>query len=420
MLTLSDLSKGSSPTSPASKVTSAPGKDEAGAAHSALGPSASDRWIPCPGSVHLTAGMKDEGSGYAMEGTAAHTLSEHMRVENKPASAYKGNMIPVDHQDGSGHTDYEVTQEMVDAVQSFVTYCGNIGGVAFYERRLSYSAWVPGGFGTADDIRINEPVVDVIDLKYGKGVQVFAEDNPQLKMYGLGVYQEFGHLYDIKEFRFTIHQPRLDHVDTWECSTQELLLWARDIVAPAAKAALRPSAKLQGGSHCRFCLARHTCKARSEWVFNQTIGDFEDLDDLEVRTKDFMSSRELGHALDALAPIKAWCSDMEAAGLTELSLGKPPVGKDGEYKMVAGKSSRSWIDPKKAEQALRNQKGLKVKQILVAKLVSPAQAEKLVGKKNEAVNAQILKSAGKPTMVNFLDPRANLTVDADKEFDDIT
>lgn len=372
-------------------------------AHSPLGPSSGKRWMNCTASVKFTAGMPDTTSEFAAEGTAAHTLSEWAREEGRPCKYFIGREIEVE-----GYT-FTVDAEMAMYVQRFVDYCEQWPGEALVEERVHYTAWVPDGWGTADDIRIveEERLARLTDLKYGKGVQEFAKNNTQLKLYALGVYQDFGHLYDFDNFIITIHQPRLDHVDTVELTVEELLLWARDYVKPAAEEALSGEGTFKAGDWCRFCRGKNTCEARAD----QYVDDFEDLEGV-----DEMPIYKLVELLPKLPELRRLCDDLEARALSLLQAGE----QVGDYKLVAGRSSRRWKDAEKAEAALRKVSKLKVKDILPSKLISPAAAEKKIGKDHPIMKEQVLKSPGKPVMVPGEDPRAPLQADAEDEFDDLT
>lgn len=372
-------------------------------AHSPLGPSSGDRWMNCTASVKFTAGLPDTTSEFAAEGTAAHELSEWARLEGKPCKSYIGREIEVE-----GYT-FTVDAEMARYVQEFVDYCEQWPGVGLVEERVHFTAWVPDGWGTADDIRIveDEALVRLTDLKYGKGVQVFAKNNTQLKLYALGVYQEFGHLYDMKRFILCIHQPRLHHVDETEITIEELLLWARDYVKPAAEEALSGEGTFKAGKWCRFCRGRDNCEER----VSEYTSDFEDLDPVGT-----LPTYELARILPRIPEIKKMCADIEARALSLLQAGE----QVGDYKLVAGRSSRSWKDADEAEAALRKVSKLKVKDILIAKLISPAQAEKKIGKDHSIMKEHVLKSQGKPVMVPGDDPRKPLQADANDEFDDLS
>ena len=168
--------------------------------HSDVGPSSGERWINCPGSVAATQGMPDTTSEFAAEGTFAHYITELARNEHNDANYYHG----FTSEDGKWICD----KEMVGAVQDFLDYVEQWDGDTFIEQRVSYAAWVDNGFGTSDHICVNVTKKHclVADFKYGKGIQIFAEENTQGKLYALGVFEDYGHLYDIDDFTIVISQ----------------------------------------------------------------------------------------------------------------------------------------------------------------------------------------------------------------------
>lgn len=370
-------------------------------AHSPLGPSSGDRWMNCTASVAFTAGMSDTDSVFAAEGTAAHELSEWAREQGKPCKHWIGTEINV------GEHSFVVDASMAEYVQRFVDYCNQWPGDAFYEERVHYTAFVPDGWGTADDIRIDGDMTCYLtDLKYGKGIKVDAKNNTQLLLYALGVLQEYGHLYDIKNFQLAIHQPRLDHVDEWVVSTKELLLWARDVVRPAAAKALAGEGEFKPGKWCQFCPGKNKCDARAM----EYVSDFE-----TMGPADEMPTHQLAEILLKVPDIMKWCGDIQARALSLVQQGIPV----GDFKLVAGRSARYWKDEAEAEKALRGVRKLKVADIFVSKMVSPAQAEKLLGKQHPVLKEQVATSQGKPVLVPGSDPRPPLQADAEEEFDSL-
>ena len=383
--------------------------------HSPLGPSAAERWLNCPGSVLLTRDIPDHSSDFANEGTAAHTLSEWCRNEQTPAKHYKGMEINVKTEDGI--KVFKIDAEMINKVQEFLNYVNQFGGDAFYELRAVFDHWVPGGFGTADDVRIQDGVCVVTDLKYGKGVQVYAEDNPQTKLYALGTYQQLRHLYDFDRFQLNIHQPRLDHIDEWEISLPELLVWAEDVVKPVAAIAMKPGAPIVPGVWCQFCKIKTTCKVRAEAVLETVVEDFVNLDAIngsEVLQSAVLTNDQMAHILPKLDMIKAWCTDLEVRAVREILQGH----QVGDYKLVEGRSNRKWRDESNAEAALRECK-LKVSEIFKSTLISPTEAEKLLGKKHPVIISQVIKPRGKPKLAPGSDKRPAMVISAEDEFADL-
>lgn len=252
-------------------------------AHSPLGPSASERWLNCPGSVLASAGIPDTPSTYALEGTAAHTVSEWVRIFGVPAETYLGNIIRVTR--GETYWDVPCNRAMVDSVQNFVAETAlELPGEALTEARISYGPWVPKGFGTLDHARMRRLLASIKDFKHGKGIKVLPTGNPQLMLYALGVYNEWDWLFHFDEFQLSISQPRLLHYETWPIRVKTLLEWAGDVVRPTAARALLPGAPFKAGSWCQFCRIKNTCQTRATYIENTprkrrvVAEEFTDLD----------------------------------------------------------------------------------------------------------------------------------------------
>jgi hypothetical protein len=229
--------------------------------HSELGPSAAEKWLACPGSVLASRGVPGKQTKYAAEGVAAHTLSEWSRNEGKPTSAWKGVTLKVDD------FSFKIGKSMVEGVQKFVDDVSAIPGAPIVEEMVGYEELVPGGFGTLDDGRLEDGLCTVTDLKFGQGVKVFAKDNPQMKLYSLGLFFKYKWIYDFDKFVMKICQPRLRHFEEDEISLGHLLQWGYDVVRPGAKLALTPGAPIVAGKHCKFCRLKDTCKVRAEYKF---------------------------------------------------------------------------------------------------------------------------------------------------------
>jgi hypothetical protein len=247
--------------------------------HASLSASGAKRWMSCPGSVFLESLFNDIGSSYAEEGTNAHTLAEQV---------LRRHLAKLD-ETPSQHVD----TEMSNYVNEYVRYClklyndaiSNTGHCyAFIEERVNYDNWTKGGFGTVDLCLIYGKHVDIIDFKYGKGVLVNVSDNPQLQIYALGVYQEYGHIFDIETVTLHIVQPRLDNTNSIDLSMSELLDWGKNELLPASRFAVTATSELalgkqsrlhspfikyfNSGTWCQFCKARALCMARASYMIN--------------------------------------------------------------------------------------------------------------------------------------------------------
>jgi hypothetical protein len=394
--------------------------------HSDLGPSASERWLECLGSVLAIQGVPDISSDYAIQGTAAHTVSEWCRQRNVKASKFLGTKIAVKTKD-RGIVEVECDQEMVDGVQSFVDFVNDIPGDPHFETRVHYEAWVPGGFGTSDDARIQDGLCTITDLKYGEGIQVYAKNNTQLMLYALGFFSDFGHLYDIEEFELIVHQPRLDHIDRWRITLVDLLIWARDVAMPRAEQALKPDAPFKPGEWCRFCRIKERCAARADWAMRQAVDDFEDLDEAVEKAKSLegkgvaagsaslLTNEQIAKLLPAIKGARAWFTAIEALALSEVQQGRAV----GDYKLVEGRANRVWDAPENKVVAALKAARIRMEQIYTKSLLSPPAAEKLLGKTHQIMQSMVTKPKGSPVLVPGDDPRPSLVADAKEEFDDL-
>lgn len=236
--------------------------------HAELGASSSERWLPCPGSVLASRGKPGITSRYAIEGSAAHAVSEWVRRRRVPADFFKGAHIRVRHD--NTHTDVLCNTAMVVSVQTFCDAIAKWPGDELIETRVSYDRYVPGGFGTLDGGKLMPRVCRLKDFKHGQGVRKDAKMNSQLMLYGVGVALDYSWLYDrFQTYILAISQPRLNHYDEWEISAKDLAAWANDVARPGAALALTPGAPFKAGPWCRFCRIRDDCRVRAAYLAEQ-------------------------------------------------------------------------------------------------------------------------------------------------------
>lgn len=377
-------------------------------AHSPLGPSGGERWINCPGSVNATRGVHDPSSEFAAEGNFAHDIAEMAREQNKPAKEFIGYAANVDG------FDFECDAEMARHIQYFIDYVNQFECEEnLNEQKVEYDAWVDGGFGTLDAGLLTDDIWIVADLKYGTGIKVFAENNTQLKMYALGLYQKYCDLYECNGFKLCIVQPRLDHIDEWEISLDELIVWADEVLEPAADEAMSDTARFKAGPWCTnyFCKIRSTCKTRADAIKQGLLDEIED-----IRDPNEMDNDELGEAFAVAELAMSWASDVKAIVEKKVLAGEEIIGKDGlPMKMVAGRNVRAWRDQVAAEKAMRNYK-VRVGDMWKRTFISPAQAEKLssIGKGHPILEKHVVTTQGKPTLVYGSDSRPDYRTSSDE------
>ena len=363
--------------------------------HSVLGASAADRWMNCTPSAQLTAGMEDETTTFAAEGTAAHALCEwkvrkalKMRAGRRPTSDYWTDEMEEFTDD---YRDF-----IMDLVGQAKLTCKD--PVTLIEQHLDFSCYVPDGFGTGDFLLVADKELNVVDFKYGRGVAVYADHNPQMMLYALGALNLFDCLYDIEQVTMTIFQPRLSSISTWTISAEELYKWAEEVLKPKAELAAKGEGEFISGSWCRFCKARNTCRARAE--------SFLELAKMEFQPPVLLSDEEVAEVIEKADELSKWASDVMAYAQAEaIENGKHWNG----YKLVEGRSTRRFTDEKKVEEAA---KGAGYTDIYNKSLISLTAFEKLMGKDifKEVLGSYVTKPAGKLTLVPVSDKRPEVTV----------
>lgn len=188
---------------------------------------------------------------------------------------------------------------------------------------------------------IAEPTLQIIDLKYGQGVIVEAENNPQLMLYGLGALHALGVLYDISELAVTIYQLRRANVSTWMISVSALEAWAEQVLRPRVALAAAGEGEFAPGEWCRFCKLAPICRTRAE--ANLALAKYEFASPTEL------SDEEIARVLAQLPDLKAWASDVEAHALSlAVNQGKRWTG----FKLVEGRSIRKYADESQIAAAM--------------------------------------------------------------------
>ena len=381
--------------------------------HALLSPSSASRWINCPPSALLNAEAGDRDTVFTREGTLAHAVAElkarkhfiGMGPQKYGAALKKLKADELWQDEMDGHTD-----AYLDALKDIAATFAEMPYVAL-EQRVDFSGYVPEGFGTADCIMIGGEVLHIVDFKYGKGVEVSAEDNPQLKLYAMGAIEQYMAFYDIFTVRMTIVQPRIKREPgTWELPARDLLRWAEDVVKPAAALATAGEGEFAEGDWCRWCAVRGNCRARAS---ANTV-----LEDFEMKQPPLLTDEEVGRALTLGRRLKTWLSDLEEYALTACLNGSDVPG----WKAVEGRAVRAWTDQDAAFKAAKLA-GVPEEMLYKREPVSLAQLEKIMGKKEFAkVFTQpramfVVTPPGKPTLVGADDKRQAITNKPEPEDD---
>lgn len=382
--------------------------------HAKLSASGAHRWMACPPSANLEARFPDRPGEFAEEGTFAHSLAELiLRYNNneisKRAYTTRLNRLKKDPMYSQEMQDYiaDYAQQVWEQFNEARASCPD--AQIFFEQRLDFSEYVPEGFGTGDVVIIADDLMQVIDLKYGKGVGVSAEGNPQLRLYGLGAYLEHSMLYDIQRVKTTIIQPRLDSISTEEISVEDLLGWAGEQVRPRALMAMRGEGEFRAGEHCRFCKAFATCRAQKDYQMELMKYDFADAELLE--------DSEIGDVLARADALVKWAEAVKGYAFDQaLNHG---AHFDG-WKLVEGRSNRKYTDEKQVAERLAEAGYAEIYK--PQELQGITAMEKLVGKKRlaELLGDLVEKPEGKPVLAPESDrrPELNTAQKARDEFPD--
>jgi len=372
-------------------------------AHAILSASGAKRWLACPPSARLEEQFEDQGSAYAEEGTLAHAVAEA-----RLSLLYVNRSAQADHATNKLLERLEASplynEEMDQAIQAYVELVNRRvdearancpGAIVEIEQWLDFSRFVPEGFGTGDVVIVADGTIEVIDLKYGKGVPVDVEMNPQLMLYGVGAIEGWSDLYDIRKVRLTVFQPRLDALGTIEYDADWLLRWAEAVVKPLAMKADRGEGEFFAGDHCRFCKARHTCRARADQVMELAKKEFRD--------PPLLTDEEVAHVLRRAELLQAWVSDVQEYALTQA---RDNGRKWPGYKLVEGRSIRKYSDEEAVAKALVSA-GYDEAILFRRALLGIAELEKVVGKKafGTILGDLVVKPAGKPVLVPEDDKR---------------
>lgn len=376
--------------------------------HALLSASAAKRWINCPPSVRLTENMPDTTSEFAAEGTVAHELAE-LKVRKKfeamsktkftkAFDVIKAKPLYTPEMDSCTDTylDYILTiAHRYDKVKPYVAI----------EKRVDYSHIAKSGFGTSDCILICNNDLHIIDFKYGKGVPVSAENNPQLMLYALGAMAEYSMLYCIENVFLHIIQPRTDEgSSSWEISAADLTAWGESI-KPIAELAYNGQGEYKCGDWCRFCKARATCRARTESFFTA--------EQVMNTPRELLSDEEIGDVLMRAQAIKNWVTDLEKYALNAILKG---ISING-WKVVEGRSNRIITDVDSAFEVLKSN-GYDEALLYERTPIGIGKLEKLVTKKRlgELIGDKIVKPRGEPALAPADDKRKEYKPDLKEMF----
>ena len=370
--------------------------------HAYLSASASHRWLSCPPSAKLCAEIRDEASPYAQQGTDAHELCEYKVLK----------ALGQDLQDPTENLDF-FDQEMDTCTDEYCNYCMEQYEKAkqyckdpqvLVEQRLDFSKWVPDSFGTGDCLIVADKVLQIIDFKYGLGVLIEAENNPQMMCYALGALDLYDGIYDIEAIEMTIFQPRRDNISTFSISKEDLLNWAETFLAPTAQLAYNGEGEFRAGDHCQFCKVKATCRKRAEYNMELAAYDFE--------LPAMLDEAEIAEILPKIDNLISWASDIKDYALQQALSGVSYKG----FKVVEGKSNRKYTDEEAVAFTVKNHGYDPYEK----KLLGITAMTSLLGKKKfeELLGGLVAKPPGKPALVPESDKRPALNTAKD-DFNDM-
>ena len=357
--------------------------------HALLSASSAHRWISCPPSALLSKNFEDVSSSFAQEGTDAHTLAQY-KLENSLGINTKDptEALSFYNEEMNSHAEnYAIF--VLEQVEKTKETCAD--PLVLIEQKLDFSKYVPGGYGYVDCLIIADGTLTVIDYKYGLGIAVSAERNPQMFCYALGALALFDGIYDIDNVHLVIYQPRRENISEYDISNSELIKWAEEVLAPTAELAIKGKGEYKSGAHCQFCKAKATCRKRAECNLELAKYDFE--------VPATLDDHEIAAILRKADELVSWANDVKEYALKEALHGTKFEG----FKLVAGRSNRKYTD----EAAVADIVVAAGKDPYEKKLLGVTAMTALLGKKvfEEILGGLILKSPGKPTIVTADDKR---------------
>lgn len=356
--------------------------------------------MACPPSARLALRFEEQTSTYADEGTLAHHLAETILLFLAHRISRDDYYDRLEEIEADGYYN----AEMKGYVDDYVDYVLETKSRAlrdddrakiWIERKLDLTYWIPESFGTSDAGVIGGPTMRIIDLKYGKGVEVSAEDNTQMKIYSLGALRQFDVHDQVETIEMTIYQPRIHNISTWAISRDELERWAETRLVPASEMAFHGRGRFRAGSHCRWCPAKGICEENRQ--YNMEIARFDFIDAA------LMCDKDVAYVLKHGDDFVKWVSDVKEYALNQaVNHGRKYPG----MKIVEGRSNRVFPDKTVASLFLELE-GYRLSEFTKRELLPLGDLEKLLGKRkfNEIIAPLLIKPEGKLALVPVEDKR---------------
>ena len=369
--------------------------------HALLNASSSHRWLTCPPLPRLENFFEKEVSEVANEGTDAHRLSEYKLRKVLGEKVRKPKLKYFD-KDMDNYTD-DYVNYIVETIENIKKSTKD--PIVLVEQRLDFSNYVPDGFGTGDCIIIADKILHIIDLKYGRGVEVSAEENPQMMLYALGALNIYDALYDIDEVVMTIFQPRKYNISSSKNSVEELKNWADTVLKEKAELAFNGLGVVTYGPWCQFSNCNVVLRARKDY--------HDKLMRFQLCSPHLLNDAEIEEVLEHIDDLVKWASEIKEYA-TKITLENDKEWSN--YKLVEGRSIRKIKDEERVAEILKENG---YNDIYRTSLLTLTELQKLLGKDkfNELLGDYIIKPEGKPTLVLKSDKRKEIVKhDVNKEF----
>lgn len=357
--------------------------------HALLSASSAHKWISCPPSALLSKKFEDTSSSFAQEGTDAHTLAQYkleklLGLETKDPT----ESLSFYDEEMNSHAEYYAAF-VIEQLEKARETCAD--PQILIEQKLDFSKYVPEGYGHVDCLIISDGTLTVIDYKYGLGIKVSAERNPQMFCYALGGLALFDGIYDIDNIHLIIYQPRRENISEYSISKSELIKWAEEVLTPTAQLAIKGEGEYKAGEHCQFCKAKATCRKRAEYNLELAKYDFE--------VPATLDNDEIAAILTKADELVSWANDIKEYALMEALNGT----KFNGFKVVAGRSNRKYTD----EAAVADVVIATGNDPYEKKLLGITAMTALLGKKTfeDILGGLTFKPPGKPVLVTADDKR---------------
>jgi len=366
--------------------------------HAILSPSSAERWLSCTPSARLSELYPDTAGEAAIEGTVAHSLGETLiRLETDAANRNK-YAVELSEIEKSEYFNVDMLEYMTDYKDFVISQYEQAklctkDAELIIEDRLDLTKWVKDGFGTADAQIIADGELDIIDLKYGRGVKVDAIENKQMMLYALGAVEKAKLFYDIKNVKMTIYQPRMNNISSYRIAVADLYDFANNELKPKAELAYAGKGDFVVGKHCQFCRAKVRCRAYANKQ--------KEIEKFEFRNVEVLSDDEIAEILRIADSVSKWLKDVQDYALNE-AVNKGTKFKG--FKLIQSAGRRRYIDEDAVLERLK-ENGYDEALLTERKLLSITAMERALTKKkfNELLNDLVEKPEGNPKLVEESD-----------------